>query len=40
MAGLRATGKTTLANELGHELGWHVINRDLIKTCLLDQMDQ
>lgn len=35
MAGLRATGKTTIAKELSHELNWPVINRDLIKTCLL-----
>lgn len=36
MAGLRATGKTTIAKELSHELGWHVINRDTIKTCLIE----
>jgi len=35
MAGLRATGKTTIANELSYRLGWSVINRDMIKACLL-----
>jgi len=35
MAGLRATGKTTLAKELSYALGWPVINRDMIKACLL-----
>lgn len=35
MAGLRAAGKTTIAKELSYELNWPVINRDLIKTCLL-----
>jgi len=35
MAGLRATGKTTIANELSYKLGWPVINRDLVKACLM-----
>lgn len=37
MAGLPGAGKTTLASALGHELGWHVIDKDKRKQALMDQ---
>lgn len=35
MAGLPGTGKTTLAEALGRELGWPVINKDELKRTFL-----
>jgi cytidylate kinase len=35
MAGLPGTGKTTLSEALGHELGWPVINKDELKRTFL-----
>jgi len=35
MAGLPGTGKTTLATELGRELQWPVLNKDMLKLSLL-----
>lgn len=36
MAGLPGVGKTTLANRLGKELHWYVLDRDTIKDALLE----
>lgn len=36
MAGLPGTGKTTLALALGKELGWPVLDKDTVKTALLE----
>lgn len=36
MAGLPGAGKTTLSVELGRQLGWYVINKDLFKITLLN----
>ncbi len=36
MAGLPGAGKTTLAMALGKELGWPVLDKDTVKTALLE----
>ena len=36
MAGLPGTGKTTLALALGKALGWPVLDKDTVKTTLLE----
>lgn len=36
MAGLPGAGKTTLASALGQELGWPVLDKDTVKTALLE----
>ena len=36
MAGLPGVGKTTLALALGKELGWPVLDKDTVKTTLLE----
>ncbi len=36
MAGLPGVGKTTLALALGRELGWPVLDKDTVKTALLE----
>lgn len=36
MAGLPGAGKTTLALALGKELGWPVLDKDTVKTALLE----
>ncbi len=37
MAGLPGAGKTSLAYELGRELQWHVIDKDMYKEVLVKQ---
>lgn len=37
MAGLPGTGKTTLARALGQKLGWPVLDKDTVKTALLEE---
>src|SRR5262249_9885329 len=36
MAGLPGVGKSTLATQLGATLRWRVLDRDIIKTVLID----
>lgn len=36
MAGLPGAGKTTLSLALGHELGWPVLDKDTVKSALLE----
>lgn len=37
MAGMPGAGKSTLALELGRDLGWPVLDKDTIKTALLEE---